>query len=190
MRSATAMVLGGVVTAIAGVASLVAVATWPGTEEDAPAAIPAPMALTAPELTSTLPPAVETSRGVAATGGGSAPVELLGDGPVRARRLVVARAVDQREPVGASEVFELGDGDRIYAFVEAVNETAEPVTLTVTFEPESGETTGHVALEIPAGAARFRTWAFTRNIARRGEWQAVVRGPDGAILARRPFVVE
>jgi hypothetical protein len=190
MRSATKMVLGGLATAMLGVAGVVAVATFPEAEPVVTAPR-APVALPMPELTSTLPPSApvaperlpESDRGVTR--------EVLTDeGPIRARRLVVAGGIDQREPVGASDVFDLGAFDRVYAFVEAVNETDEAVTLTVTFEPASGESTGHVALEVPARAGRFRTWAFTRNIASGGQWEAVVRGPDGDVLARRPFVVE
>src|SRR5690606_4178759 len=113
----------------------------------------------------------------------------LRDGDVRLRRLIVATGVSDREPTGASDAFELGTA-RIYAFVEAVNETHEPVELRVTFEPERGESVGHVALEVPASARRFRTWAYTRHVYSAGRWNVVVRDADGRLIARRPFDVE
>ena len=48
---------------------------------------------------------------------------------------------------------------------------------------------GHVRLEVPASSRRYRTWAYGRNVTRPGRWHAVVRGPDGAVLARRAFTM-
>ncbi|MEC7525964.1 MAG: DUF2914 domain-containing protein [Myxococcota bacterium] len=113
----------------------------------------------------------------------------LADGPIRVRRLVVATGVSGHEPTGASDSFVLGDPRRFYAFVEAVNETGDDAALEVTFEPEAGESAGHVSLDVPAGAPRFRTWAYTRHVYTPGRWHAVVRHPDGRELARRAFDV-
>jgi len=110
-------------------------------------------------------------------------------GPVRVRRLIVATGIEDHEPTGAADELELGTQSRIYAFVDAANHTEEDVSLKVTFEPESGESTGHVSLDVPAGAPRWRTWAYTRNITRPGRWRAVVRAGDGHVLARRSFEV-
>ena len=115
--------------------------------------------------------------------------ELEADGDVRVRRLIIATGIGGHEPRGAADELVLGEQSRFYAFVDAVNETDEEVALRVTFEPESGESAGHVSLEIPANRPRFRTWAWTRHIYEPGRWQAVVRAPDGHVIARRAFDV-
>lgn len=114
--------------------------------------------------------------------------ELTTSGPIRVRRLIVATGVRSHEPTGAADEIALGTR-RVYAFVDAANRTDEDVALRVTFEPEDGETAGHVALDVPAGAPRWRTWAWTRHVYSPGRWHAVVRGPDGRELARRAFDV-
>lgn len=113
----------------------------------------------------------------------------LSDGPIRLRRLIVATGVRGHEPTGATNEIEVGAQRRVYAFVDAVNETDEEIPLSVTFEPAVGESTGHVSLDIPAQAPRWRTWAWTRHIYEPGGWEVVVRAPDGRVIGRRPFVV-
>ncbi|HBQ17964.1 MAG TPA: hypothetical protein DEF51_44870 [Myxococcales bacterium] len=113
----------------------------------------------------------------------------LAEGRLRVRRLVVASGVSGHEPTGADDVFEVGAQRRVYAFIEAVNETGEDVAVEVTFEPASGESVGHVSLDVPAGTPRWRTWAFTRHVYTTGRWHAVVRHPDGREIARRAFDV-
>ncbi|HJL18562.1 MAG TPA: DUF2914 domain-containing protein [Sandaracinaceae bacterium LLY-WYZ-13_1] len=116
--------------------------------------------------------------------------ELRADGPVRVRRLIVATGVRAHEPTGAADTFELHAQAQLYAFVDAANATDEDTALEVTFEPPHGEATGHVSLDVPAGAPRWRTWAYTRHVYEPGRWHAVVRGADGRVLARRAFDVE
>ena len=45
-----------------------------------------------------------------------------------------------------------------------------------------------VPLKVGAGAAHFRTWAFTRRAHEAGEWTVVVRD-QGRVLARQSFTV-
>ncbi len=149
-------------------------------EHEALAPVPSP--LDREELVTThtptlIPPAVAP-----------APV-VQDDAPIRVRRLIIATDIVDHEPVGAAETFRIGAQDRIYAFVDAVNESDSQIDLRVTFEPEDGESTGHVALHVPAHMRRFRTWAYSRNIARPGRWEAVVRAPDGSVVARQEFEV-
>lgn len=152
--------------------------------------------LPAPRLESTLTTRVEqepASAGVVTVPRPEAEeVELqtpeLHEGPIHLRRLVVATGVSDREPTGVADSFGR-DLPRLYAFLEAVNQTDEPVALVVTFEPEGGEPVGHVSLAVPARARRFRTWAHTQHAKRAGRWEVVVRTPDGTIIARRPFEI-
>lgn len=115
--------------------------------------------------------------------------ELDANGPIRVRRLIVSTGVSGHEPTNASDSFELGAQGRIYAFIDAVNATDEEISLSVVFEPEVGESTGHVSLAIPGSVARFRTWATTRHVYTPGRWTVVVRAPDGHVVGRRSFDV-
>jgi len=108
---------------------------------------------------------------------------------VRVRRLVVSTGVRGHEPTGAANTFRIGAQSRLYAFVDAVNETDTDDSLEVTFEPETGESSGHVSLNVPAERDRFRTWAYTRHIYTPGRWHVVVRDANGYEVARRAFDV-
>ncbi len=110
-------------------------------------------------------------------------------GSVRVRRLVVATGISGHEPTGAANEFQIGAQRRLYAFVDAVNETDEDASLRVTFEPETGESSGHVSLAVPSERSRFRTWAYTRHIYTPGRWHVVVRTAEGREVARRAFDV-
>ena len=109
--------------------------------------------------------------------------------PVGVRRIVITSGIESREPVDTTDELVLGQHERIYAFVEALNHTDEEGALDVTFEPESGEVTGHVTLNIPANTTRWRTWAFTRHVYTPGRWRVVVRDNAGTVVAERAFEV-
>ena len=109
-------------------------------------------------------------------------------GELRVRRLILTTDIESHEPVDDVSVVELEGTERLYAFVDAANRGEEPAELVVTFEPARGEPTGHVTLDIPAHAGRFRTWAYTRHL-RAGEWRAVVSDAEGREIASVPFEV-
>jgi len=147
----------------------------------------APIAL-APTVTPVVTPAPETSAKVAA-----APVKArskpASDGShLKVKRLLVAPAVRDREPVDAATSFKAEDLDRLYAFVEVENGDREESEIFVTFEPEKGASHGQVTLEVGA-APRWRTWAWTRTPKKPGSWEAVVRNAKGDVLARTPFEI-
>jgi Protein of unknown function (DUF2914) len=113
------------------------------------------------------------------------------DAPLKVKRLALATSVDRskRAPVGESASFKVSDIEKLYAFVEVENPDQEESEVFVTFEPEdAGASQGQVALKV-GSAARWRTWAFTRNAKRPGKWAAIVRSSDGTVLARTPFEV-
>ena len=58
----------------------------------------------------------------------------------------------------------------------------------ITFE-QGDKSVGHIALNVPAKAKRFRTWGRTAQIKSVGEWQAVVRSQGGKELGRTTFSV-
>jgi hypothetical protein len=105
------------------------------------------------------------------------------------RRIVVARGVENHEPVGVASRFVL-DGTPLYAFMELSNPTSERQEIVVTFERTGGTAVGHVHLNVPAHASRYRTWALSRMVNRPGEWTAVVRTVDGELLDELAFTVE
>jgi len=108
---------------------------------------------------------------------------------LKIRRLVLARDVEAREPVGAADAFDLGEVDKLYAFVEVGNHDAVESEIVVTFEPERGPACGHVRLRVGA-SPRWRTWAYTRGVRQPGKWTAVVRDAAGELLARKSFEVK
>ncbi len=113
--------------------------------------------------------------------------ELHEVGGVGLRRLVVARDVRGREPVGVADRF--ASGQPLVAFLELSNTSDEDADVVVTFDRPDGTSVGHVQLSVPAQAPRWRTWARTHNAGTEGPWEAVVRTPDGALVGRTHFEV-
>ena len=105
------------------------------------------------------------------------------------RRLVATSAIDKREPVVASSVFDHHD-EKIYAFVEASNESEFEKTMVVHFIGPDGRVSGGIELRIPPSVPRWRTWAYTRNAKEPGLWHIEIRNPDGALIGALPFEVE
>jgi hypothetical protein len=115
--------------------------------------------------------------------------ELQGIDGLFIERLITAPEIEGREPVAASSVF--GDHDeRVYAFVEARNDSERDKTLLVHFIGPDGQVSGGIELRIPAAAPRWRTWAYTRNANEPGLWRVEIRSEDGALLGTLPFEVE
>ena len=109
--------------------------------------------------------------------------------PLQLRRLVLARGVQNHEPVEPGRDFALSPGDSVYAFAEFVN-SGSPTEVRVRFERQGHEQrpVGDVALSIPS-EARYRTWSFTRMLREPGLWTAIVTLADGRVLARESFRV-
>lgn len=105
------------------------------------------------------------------------------------RRLAVAEDIENREPVGAASRFD-NDTERLFAFVEAANESDEAGELVVSFESDDGTEVGFITLNVPPNVPRWRTWAWSRNVNEVGSWTAVIRTADGTELAREHFEIE
>ena len=108
------------------------------------------------------------------------------------KRLVVAHAVKDHEPVLPDTTFKVADAGRIYAFVEVENDEKAPGEVFVSFEPieSAGKKAAHADVKLTVGTSpRWRTWAFTRTARDIGSWVAVVRSASGEVLARAPFEV-
>ena len=103
------------------------------------------------------------------------------------KRLVLARGIDGHEPQEAATTFAAKD-DRVYAFVEVENPGSDD-TVSVVFEPPTGPAFGAIPLKVAGGAARYRTWAFTRRAHEIGEWAVVVRDAHDKVLGRQTFTI-
>lgn len=200
MKTNIKLVAGGVSGLLACAGLLIAFFVWAGsTPEPTPAAeanvpVPSPSFETGLATTATeaappaVAPVVEDAPEPILPADPFAPT-MDESGSVRVRRLILSTGVEGHEPTGAADEFEIGAQRRIYAFVDAVNESDENAALQVTFEPELGETAGHVSLDVPSNARRWRTWAYTRHVYTPGRWNVVVRAADGHEVARRAFDV-
>jgi hypothetical protein len=102
------------------------------------------------------------------------------------RRLVVARDVEAREPVEAGMSFRAEERP-MYAFLELRNRTEIDRRVSVTFEDERGRAVGHVELDVPATAPRWRTWMRSRMVTDPGRWTARVHDEEGRELGELTF---
>ena len=107
---------------------------------------------------------------------------------VSVRRMMLSRAIEEREPVSPSTEFR-ASSDRLYAFFDLRNEGDEEASFLVTFEGPGGRSAGHIELRVPANAPRWRTWAYTRNATEPGEWVAQLHDVDGHLLGSRAFII-
>jgi hypothetical protein len=105
------------------------------------------------------------------------------------RRLAVATSISGHEPVGTGTTF-TSDNEQLFAFIEASNVGGERTELVVSFRSDAGEEVGFANITIPAGVARWRTWAWSRRVHEPGTWTAFIRTSDGVELARQRFEVE
>lgn len=108
---------------------------------------------------------------------------------LKVTRLVMARDVAGREPVGVATSFGEGETERLFAFVELTNETREPSGIVVALTPPGGGAAVRIPLDVGAGR-RWRTWAMTRKARAPGAWSvAVSDAAGGAVLARTSFEI-
>jgi hypothetical protein len=104
------------------------------------------------------------------------------------KRLVVARGIENHEPIEISDAFKL-EAKPIYAFVELENGSGNDSEIVVSFEKGS-KRTGMVELAVPSNAKRWRTWGKSNRVNEAGQWYAVVKNSEGKELARTPFSIE
>lgn len=107
---------------------------------------------------------------------------------LKVSRLVVARGVSGREPVGVGTSFRAQDVERVFVFVDVANEAREEGEIVVAFAPPGGGPAHRVKLAVGA-QARWRTWATTKRARAPGSWTAIVSTASGRELARAGFVI-
>ena len=145
-----------------------------------PAPAPAPLPAAASPPAPLPPPAASPAPAPAA----AAPRHATA---LRVDRLVIARGVESREPLGADTIF-AADEKRLFAFVEVDNPEHAPGDLRVQFVGPRGETQPPIALSV-GESPHWRTWAFTRHAHAPGTWKAVVKDERGHVLASTEFDV-
>lgn len=105
------------------------------------------------------------------------------------RRFVTAAEIVEREPIDATSTF-APDEERIYAFVDAGNESDTEKSLMVHFIGPNGKVSGGIELVIPASVPRWRTWAYTRHAKEPGLWRVEIRDVEGNLIGALPFEIE
>lgn len=114
---------------------------------------------------------------------------ISSDGSVQIDRFVLATGVEAREPVGEAVSFPAGTA-RIYAFVQLNNAKGAPYAITVSWEKVGGPVAKKgVELSVPANK-QHRTWSWTSNTKKPGQYRAVLRTLDGVEVASREFTIE
>jgi hypothetical protein len=103
------------------------------------------------------------------------------------KRIQLAEAVKDREPVDPEETFSMGSTSKLYAFLELSNASSEEEKVTVTFVPPIGGAT-KVTLDV-GPQKRWRTWALRKSLSAPGTWRVVVRDSSGRELGSRSFEV-
>jgi len=101
---------------------------------------------------------------------------------LEAKRVVVCTAVENREPVGASETFPAAAGELVcFSEVTGASGTAE---VTHVWSKDGAELFRQT---LPVRADRWRTWS--RKRVSPGSWTVKVLGPAGEELGSASFTV-
>ncbi len=103
------------------------------------------------------------------------------------KRIQLAEAIKDREPVNPEETFSMGSASKLYAFLELANASEEEQKITVTFVPPQGGAT-KVTLDV-GPQKRWRTWALRKALTTPGTWRVIVRDLQGHELGSRSFEV-
>nr|WP_303649818.1 DUF2914 domain-containing protein [Desulfobotulus pelophilus] len=101
-------------------------------------------------------------------------------------RVVFAKGIENREPVGAAVVFAAGT-PKVYCFIEALD-IVKDTTLTVIWIHE-GEEVHLTELPLSAGP-RWRTRAEKTIRGFNGSWQVEIRDGTGSLVSAAGFRVE
>jgi hypothetical protein len=157
---------------------------------------PAPTQTGAPPLAALPPPDSEppaqakpASRRRASSAAPEPPAGVAAAAPdLKVLRLVTARDVSGREPVGAATSFSAADLEKVYAFVELANDARAESGIVVTFTPPAAGPQRIIKLDV-GPQKRWRTWAVTRKARAPGTWAVSVADARGTVLARTSFTV-
>ena len=118
----------------------------------------------------------------------AAPAEVAATTDLELRRLVMARGVENHEPVGSAESF-VHDGTALFAFMQVANPSSEDQEIVIRYQHSSGQIVGPVQLNVPAGSRGWRTFTRTYWIRHPGVWTVSVETTDGQQLGQHEFTM-
>ena len=101
-------------------------------------------------------------------------------------RIVVSESIEDREPVGAAEIFSASVG-KVYCFVEA-KDIKEDTTVSFVWYFH-GNQMAKVDMNIRKGD-RWRTYASKNIGGLKGDWKVEIQDGNGSILKLAEFKVE
>jgi Protein of unknown function (DUF2914) len=111
-------------------------------------------------------------------------------GRVTVTEVVVARAIEDHEPVGAGTTFSAADGP-FFCFVRVENRSRAEGAVFVAWEAADGgpaSARGGLRLAISA-SPRFRTYARNGMTRAAGAYRCVVRDEDGNVLGSAEYTL-
>jgi hypothetical protein len=111
-------------------------------------------------------------------------------GRLTVTEVVVARAIEDHEPVGAGTTFSAADGP-FYCFVRVENRSRAEGAVFVAFEPAEGTPSsarGGLRLAVSANP-RFRTYARHGMARAAGSYRCVVRDEGGNVLGSADYTL-
>ena len=100
--------------------------------------------------------------------------------------IVIAGAVQDREPVGVAETFPAST-ERVYCFIEATNISADTEATFVWYH--EGQEMRTFSLPIMQGN-RWRTYAYKNLYGKTGNWKAEIRDTNNNLVKSITFKVE
>ena len=101
-------------------------------------------------------------------------------------RAVVATGVENREPVGAAEVFPAST-EKLFCFLEAKDIPKDTQASFVWFQGDQEKR--KVSLPLPAGP-RWRTWVYKNLGGQKGDWKVEIRDSAGTLMKEIKFKIE
>lgn len=101
-------------------------------------------------------------------------------------RIVVSESMENREPIGAAEIFAASVG-KVYCFIEAKNISEDtPISFVWYFH---GNQMAKVDMTVKKGD-RWRTYSSKNLGGLKGDWKVEIQDQNGAILKLADFKVE
>lgn len=118
------------------------------------------------------------------------PVSGIASNGLHFDALVVGRGWEKSHCVEATNTFTIGTDDRVNICVRVVHPADADETLTVEWSKVGAKTTRKSNISVKAMHAYLTRGYLPIKPGYEGDWQAVVKAPDGTVLATLPFKVE
>lgn len=117
--------------------------------------------------------------------------ELLATTGLHLSRIVMARGIEEREPIDSGTRFSVSSSEeRIYAYIEVANPDSAEDELEVRWIRADSPDDVISSVQVNVGPhPRWRTWAYTSLIRQPGSYMAIVADSEGRLIARAPFEV-